>query len=249
MTDGKQEPPQTEPPAGKSQSFIREWLSRLSLQALGTLMYGEIDRRLELKDAIQKALKHPVPKHVNWTYCFGGITFVLFLVQAVSGILLTLYYQPSTADAYESVKFIMNDVKFGWLIRSCHRWGGELMVLMVFLHMLRVYFHGAYKHPRELNWLAGVGLFALVMGFGFTGYLLPWDQKAYWGTTVGTKMPAEAPFIGEFIKQFLRGGMEISGRTLSRFYSMHVVILPVLTTFLLLGHFGMIRKQGISKPM
>lgn len=242
--DGDQKPADR-----REKPVIRELIRRVSLAAIGTLVYGEVDRRLELKDAINEALKHPVPKHVNWTYCFGGMTFVLFLIQAVSGILLTLYYQPSTAEAYESVKYIMNDVRLGWLVRSSHRWGAELMVMMMMLHMMRVYFHGAYKHPREFNWLAGVGLFALTMGFGFTGYLLPWDQKAYWGTTVGTKMPAEAPIVGEFIQQFLRGGMEVSGKTLSRFYSMHVVILPVTLTAFLAAHFAMIRKQGVSKPM
>ncbi|MEW5944595.1 MAG: cytochrome b N-terminal domain-containing protein [bacterium] len=236
-------------PKGSEKSTLREWIRLVSLDAAGAFLYGEIDRRLEFKDAINKALKHPVPKHVNWTYCFGGMTFLLFLIQALTGVLLTLYYQPSTTDAYESVKYIMNDVKFGWLIRSVHRWGAELMVLMLFLHMMRVYFNGAYKHPRELNWIAGVCLFALTMGFGFTGYLLPWDQKAYWGTTVGSNMPSEAPVVGEFIKLFLRGGLEVSGKTLSRFYSMHVVILPMLLTFFLMAHFGMIRRQGISKPM
>lgn len=233
----------------KEPSMLRQLWQRLSLEAIGAFVYGGIDRRLELRDAVDEALKHPVPKHVNWLYCFGGITFFLFIVQAVSGILLTLYYQPSTADAYASVQYIMNDVQFGWLIRSVHRWGAELMMLMIMLHMGRVYVFGAYKKPRELNWLAGVGLLALTMGFGFTGYLLPWDQKAYWGTTVGSQIPSETPFIGEFIKLFLRGGPEVSGRTISRFYSMHVVILPVMLSMFLVAHFMMIRRQGVSKPM
>ena len=229
--------------------MLRLIWKRISLETLGAFIYGGIDRRLELDEAVKEALKHPVPKHVNWTYCFGGITFFLFVVQAVTGILLTLYYQSSGADAYASVKYIMNDVRFGWLVRSVHRWGAELMMLMIFLHMARVYVHGAYKKPRELNWMAGVGLLMVTIGFGFTGYLLPWDQKAFWGTTVGTKMPSEAPLIGEFIKLFLRGGPEVTGRTLSRFYSMHIVILPLSLTALLVAHFAMIRRQGVSKPM
>ena len=212
MSEDKQQIPQPEAPEPKQESMARMIWNRLSLEAVGAVVYGGLDRRLELGDAVNTALKHPVPKYVNWTYCFGGITFFLFVVQAVSGILLTLYYQPSTADAYASVQYIMNDVRFGWLVRSIHRWAAELMVLMLMMHMLRVYFNGAYKHPRELNWLAGLGLFMLVMGFGFTGYLLPWDQKAYWGTTVGTKMPSEAPVIGAFIARFLKGGDEITDR-------------------------------------
>lgn len=222
---------------------------RIGLEAVGALVYGGVDRRLELSDAIDEALRHRVPRHVNWTYCFGGITFFLFLVLAGTGILLTLYYRPSSTDAYESVKYIMNDVRFGWLIRSMHHWAANLMTLTIIIHMARVYFHGAYKHPRELNWIAGMFLLALTLAFGFTGYLLPWDQKAYWGTTVGTRMPAAMPIIGDFLKLFLRGGDDVTGRTLSRFYSLHVVLLPMVTTFFLVSHFVMIRRQGISKPM
>lgn len=239
--------PREEPPTIQGQ--LRAIWRRLSLEAVGAFVYGGVDRRLEMSDAVNKALKHRVPAHVNWTYCFGGITFFLFLMLAGTGILLTLYYQPSSADAYASVKYIMNDVRFGWLIRSIHHWSANLMLFSVLVHMTRVYFHGAYKHPRELNWIAGVFLLLLTMAFGFTGYLLPWDQKAYWGTTVGTRMPAAMPVIGDFLKLFLRGGDDVTGRTLSRFYSLHVVILPMLTTFFLLSHFVMIRRQGVSKPM
>lgn len=228
---------------------MREWLNKMSLSVIATVIYGKIDERLELKDAIAEALKHPVPKFVNWTFCFGGITFFLFLMQAVTGILLTMYYQASPESAYASIQFIMNDVRYGWLVRGVHRWGAELMVLMAMLHMMRVYFMGAYKHPRELNWMVGVLLLVFTMLFGFTGYLLPWDQKAYWATTVGTTMANNVPYIGDFIRQLLLGSSEVSGITITRFFSFHVILLPMSLTFLLGAHFTMIRKQGVSEPL
>lgn len=223
-------------------------MQKFSLTVIGSFIYGKIDERLEFKEALTEALKHPVPKFVNWTFCFGGITFFLFLVQAVTGILLTMYYQASPESAYASIKFIMNDVRFGWMVRSIHRWGAELMVLMAMLHMCRVYFMGAYKTPRELNWMAGVLLLLVTMLFGFTGYLLPWDQKAFWATTVGTQMANNVPVIGDFIRRLLLGADEVSGITLTRFFSFHVILLPLSITVLLGLHFAMIRKQGVSEP-
>lgn len=221
----------------------------LSFYALGAFVYGGLDRRLKIRDALGEALKHPVPKHVNWTYCFGGITFVLFLIQVVTGILLTMYYQPSPQGAYQSVQFIMSSVSGGWLFRSIHRLAAEIMIFMMFVHMLRVYFMGAYKHPREMNWTAGLFLMMITLGFGFTGYLLPWDQTAYWATTVGTDLAGSVPLIGHDLKLILRGGENISGVTLTRFYSMHVIIFPMMITFFLISHFTMIRRQGISEPL
>jgi menaquinol-cytochrome c reductase cytochrome b subunit len=217
--------------------------------ALGSIIYGGLDRRLEFKDALAQALKHPVPKFVNWTFCFGGMTFFFFLVQVLTGILLTMYYQPSPQGAYQSVQFIMNDVAGGWLIRSVHRWAAEGMILLIFLHMLRVYFMGAYKHPRELNWIVGLFLLMITMGFGFTGYLLPWDQKAFWATTVGSDIAGYVPFIGPYIKLILRGSESVSGTTLTRFYSFHVIVFPLMISFFLISHFFMIRKQGVSEPL
>ena len=228
---------------------VREWLRNMRASMLATVAYGKMDERLELKEAVSEALKHPVPRFANWTFCFGGMTFFLFVVQAVTGILLTMYYQASPDTAYESVKFIMNDVRYGWLIRSVHRWGAELMILMIFLHMGRVFFTGAYKHPRELNWIAGVFLLAITLLFGFTGYLLPWDQKAYWGTTVGTQMANNVPLVGNFIRRLLLGGDTVSGITITRFFSFHVIVLPMSITVFLMAHFAMIRKQGVSEPL
>ena len=166
-------------------------------------------------------------KHAtNYIYCFGGIALVLFLILAATGILLAVYYQPTPDTAYQSVLNITTHVQFGWWIRSIHRWSAGGMVLLVFVHMLRVFFTGAYKKPRELNWLTGVALLLITMGFGFTGYLLPWDQKAYWATKVGTDIAGSVPVLGHFLLVSLRGGEQISAATLGRFFDLHVLVLP-----------------------
>jgi len=213
------------------------------------IIYGGLDRRLEFREALEKALKKPVPKHVNWTFCFGGMTFFLFLIQAATGILLTLYYRPTPEGAYESVRHITNHVYYGWLIRGIHHWAANVMILMVILHMLRVYFYAAYKPPRELNWLVGVGLLGITLAFGFTGYLLPWDQLAFWATTVGSQIAGAVPIVGAPLLVMMRGGETVTGETLTRFFAAHVIILPVATIVLLALHFLMIRRQGISDPL
>ncbi|MEE8449463.1 MAG: cytochrome b N-terminal domain-containing protein [Thermodesulfobacteriota bacterium] len=225
---------------------LREILSWLSLVGF---VYGPLDERLGIRQALEKALKKPVPHHVNWTFCFGGITFFMFLVLAVTGILLLMYYRPTTAEAYASVVYITNEVPFGWLIRGLHFWAGNLMIIMVILHMLRVFFYGAYKSPRDLNWIAGFVLFMLTLGFGFTGYLLPWNQISYWATTVGTEIPGAIPLVGDTLKYLTRGGAEVSQTTLTRFFAIHVVILPAIISFFLAVHFAVIRRQGISGPL
>ncbi|MCJ7459604.1 MAG: cytochrome b N-terminal domain-containing protein [candidate division Zixibacteria bacterium] len=236
---------------------IRRWTEeRLNLrQMVGVLLdifpviYGELDQRLDVKEGLQKLLKKPVPKRLNFLYCFGGMTFLLFVIQVVTGILLAIYYKPSAADAYTSVKFITNTVPLGWLIRQIHAWGANLMIITVLIHMGRVYFHGAFKNPRELNWMVGVVLLALTMGFGFTGYLLPWDQKSFWGTTIGTEVAGGVPLIGSYLLVLLRGSQNVTGDTLTRFYSVHVLILPWITAMFLAVHFAMIKRQGVAKPL
>ncbi|NIO04631.1 MAG: DUF4405 domain-containing protein [Proteobacteria bacterium] len=200
-------------------------------------------------EAVKKNLTKPVPLHVNWTFCFGGISFFLFLVLVVTGILLMIYYRPTTGEAYESVVVITNIVPYGWLIRGLHRWAADLMVLMVILHMIRVFVYGAYKPPRDFNWVVGVILLILTLAFGFSGYLLPWNQVSYWATTVVTDATGALPLIGEPLKFFVRGGPEVSQMTLSRFFTLHVVVLPAVTVVFLFLHFGMLRKQGISGPL
>jgi quinol-cytochrome oxidoreductase complex cytochrome b subunit len=208
------------------------------------------DERFDVRIPLEAFLKKPVPKHaIRWYFCLGGITFALFLIQGVTGILLSLYYKPTPEHAYESILFIMNNVQFGWLIRSIHSWSASLMIAFCVAHMLRVFITGSYKNPRELNWVAGVVLLLLTLAFGFTGYLLPWDQKALWGSTVGSEILGVVPLIGEALLKLLRGGLEITGLTLTRFYGIHMLVLPVLVFIFLGVHFVIIRRQGISGPL
>jgi len=205
------------------------------------------NNRLGTEELMEDQYNRIVPIHAtNYIYCFGGIAFVLFIILVITGILLAVYYQPTPDTAYQSVVNIATHVQFGWWIRSIHKWAAGAMVLLVFIHMLRVFFTSAYKRPREFNWLSGVALLMLTMGFGFTGYLLPWDQKAYWATRVGTDIAGSTPFIGHFLLVSLRGGETISAATLGRFYDLHVLVFPVIIILLLGGHFWMIRRHGIS---
>jgi len=208
------------------------------------------DERFDVRIPLEAFLKKPVPKHaIRWYFCLGGITFALFIIQGVTGILLSLYYKPTPGEAYESILFIMNNVRFGWLIRSIHSWSSTLMIAFCVAHMLRVFITASYKNPRELNWVAGVFLLLLTLAFGFTGYLLPWDQKALWGSTIGSEILGIIPGIGGWLLGLLRGGLEITGLTLTRFYGIHMLVLPVLVVVFLAAHFVIIRRQGISGPL
>src|SRR2546423_8519056 len=171
----------------------------------------------------------PVHRHSIWYY-FGGMTLFLFAVQVATGILLLLYYRPSSEGAFESVQFIITEVKFGWLIRSIHSWSANLMIATLFIHMFSVFFLRAYYPPREITWVSGVVLLFIVICFGFSGYLLPWNQLAFFATKVGTDIAGAVPFVGEWMVRFLRGGDRVSGGTLSRFYGWHVALLPAVTT-------------------
>ncbi|MFQ6077884.1 MAG: cytochrome b N-terminal domain-containing protein [Thermodesulfobacteriota bacterium] len=228
-------------------TYIRESLNLFTL--LTGILYGELDERLGIKEAIKKNLNKPVPAHVNWTFCFGGISFFLFVILAATGVLLSMYYRPTTAEAYDSIVLITNIVPYGWLIRGLHHWATNLMILMVLLHMLRVFFYGAYKPPRDLNWTVGVFLLLITLIFAFSGYLLPWNQISYWATTVATDGAGAIPLIGDQLKYLIRGGPEVSQLTLTRFFALHVVILPGAMFIFLFIHFGMIRKQGIAGPL
>lgn len=209
-----------------------------------------LDERFDVRVPLETFLKKPVPKHaIKWYFCLGGITFVLFLIQGVTGILLSLYYKPTPNEAYDSILFIMNNVRFGWLVRSIHSWSATLMIAACVAHMLRVFITGSYKNPRELNWVAGLFLLLLTLAFGFTGYLLPWDQKALWGSTVGSEIFGVVPLIGAWLLGLVRAGADITSMTLTRFYGAHMLILPVLTFIFLVVHFIIIRRQGISGPL
>jgi cytochrome b6 len=208
-----------------------------------------VEQRLPVSKGIEFAQHKTVPQH-KYTifYYFGGMTLFFFLVQVVTGILLMLYYRPSAEEAFESVEFLMTTVPFGWLIRSIHSWSANLMVYFAFLHLATVFFCKAYRKPREMTWVSGCILLFLSMAFGFSGYLLPWNQLAFFATKVGTDIAGSVPLIGDWIVIFLRGGERVTGGTLSRFYGWHVAILPAITTVLLLGHLVMVQIQGMSVP-
>jgi cytochrome b6 len=201
-------------------------------------------------DAIQAAIDHktvPQHRHSFWYY-LGGMTLFFFGVQVATGILLLLYYRPSSTEAYDSVQFIMTRVPFGWLIRSIHSWSANLMVGAAFIHLFSVLYLKAYRKPRELTWISGMLLLFITMGFGFTGYLLPWNELAFFATRVGTDIPGAIPVVGEAIVTFLRGGPEVSGATLTRFYGIHVAVLPAITTVLLGLHLVLVQYHGMSVP-
>jgi cytochrome b6 len=205
--------------------------------------------RLALDDLAHLASKKQVPVH-RYTifYYFGGMALFLFLVQVATGILLILYYRPSSTEAFESVQYMMADVPFGWLIRSIHSWGANLFVGVVFIHAISVFFLKAYRAPREMSWVTGAVLLFLALGFGFSGYLLPWNTLAYFATKVGTDVPAQVPVVGHLLSRILRGGSDVTGATLSRFYGIHVAILPAITTALLGIHLLLVQRQGMSVP-
>lgn len=204
-----------------------------------------LDERLSWRQVWSAIFLRKVPK-VNWLYTLGSASLFVAITQIVTGILLTIYYVPTPDHAYDSVQFITTQVPAGWFIRGLHHWGASAMVVLVALHMLRVIYYGAYKFPREVTWFTGVFLLLVVIGFGFTGYLLPWDQKAYWATTVGTRIAGTPPVIGEWILLIMRGGEELSAVTLARFFGVHVWVLPAALLTLIAIHLYLVIRIGIS---
>lgn len=204
-----------------------------------------LDERIGWRQIWEAIFLRKIPK-VNWSYTLGSATLFLAVNQAVTGILLTLYYVPTPDHAYDSVQYITTQIAMGWLIRGLHHWGASAMVVVVVLHMLRVIFYGAYKYPREVTWITGVLLLLVVVGFGFTGYLLPWDQKAYWATTVGTRIAGTPPVVGDYLLRIMRGGSDLSAVTLARFFGTHVWVLPAALALLVGIHLYLIIKIGIS---
>lgn len=185
---------------------------------------------------------------VSWLYTLGSATLFVLTLQAVTGALLAMNYVPSPEHAYESVRYIDQEVLLGRLVRGLHHWGASFMVVLAALHMLRVYFMGAYKYPREVTWMTGVALFLIVMGFSFTGYLLPWDQKAYWATAVGINISGQTPVVGPAAAKILMGGSELGAATLTRFYALHVLVLPAAVGALVGLHLFLVVWHGISEP-
>jgi cytochrome b6 len=212
-------------------------------------LYRWLDDRLPLSATREMARHKSVPVHrFSVIYYFGGITLFLFAIQVATGILLMLYYQPSADHAFESVEFLMTTVPFGWLIRSLHSWSANLMIGFAFLHLVTVYFAKAYRPPRELSWITGCIALFLALAFGFSGYLLPWNELALFATKVGTQIPSTVPWVGEWVTRFLRGGDRVTGATLSRFFGWHVAILPALAALLIALHLLGVQLHGMSVP-
>jgi menaquinol-cytochrome c reductase cytochrome b subunit len=226
------------PRPGKVQAAVIDWF----------------DRRFPLTESVDEAMYQRVPNYANaFYYCFGGMVFILIAFQLLTGIFLAFYYVPDAAGnpapAYQSVQAIMNTVYLGWLVRGVHFWSANLLVVVIVLHMARVFWTGSYRAPRELNWMVGVIMLLIVLAFSLTGYLLPWDTKAYWATSVTIKIAASAPLLGPLTETILQGGPTLGGNTLQRFFTVHVFILPALIVLLMYVHFRLIRKHGISEPL
>jgi cytochrome b6 len=205
---------------------------------------------VDVKTMLKEIGAKPVPASVRkFYYCFGGLTFLTFCVQVLTGIILAMYYVPTPEGAYASIQFIMTDVNMGAVVRSIHRIASNLMVVFVLFHMLRVILTKSYKHPRQFNWVAGVCLLLLTLGFCFTGYMLIWDQVGYWAAVIGTQIAGSIPLLGGVLQEMAQGGSKVSGVTLSRFYALHIAGMPILAILFLTLHFIMIRKQGISRGL
>jgi cytochrome b6 len=209
-----------------------------------------LDERFDLTDIKAFVKEKGVPLHTQevWYY-LGGLTLFLFAVQIFTGILLLLYYRPSAAEAYESVQFIVTKVPFGWLIRNIHSWSANLLIAVAFAHFFSVFLLKSYRQPRELTWVSGMLLLFLMLGFGFSGYLLPWNELSFFATKVGTGIAGAVPVVGHFMLRLLRGGDDVTGATLSRFYGLHVAVLPAITTALVGLHLLFVQRQGMSVPM
>lgn len=208
-----------------------------------------LDERFGWAELIAPLKHKTVPHHkLSYWYFLGGITLFLFVIQVTTGILLLLYYRPSANEAFESVQYISTQVRFGWLVRSIHSWSANLMIFTAFAHMFSVLFLRAYRKPRELTWLSGALLLFLALGFGFSGYLLPWNTLAFFATKVGTEVAGQVPVIGPWVMMFLRGGPDVTGATLTRFFGFHVAVLPGITTVLLGLHLALVQRFGISVP-
>ena len=204
-----------------------------------------LNERLPL-EALDTHLRKPLPKHINLLFSLGSLAMFLLLLQAVTGAFLAFYYSPSPEHAHNAVTYISEEVPFGAFVRGLHHWGASAMVIIVVLHLLRVVLYSSYKAPRELTWIFGVLLLLIVLGFGFTGYLLPWDEKAYWATVVGVEIASTAPGLGDFVAKVMRGGSEIGAVTLSRFYALHTIWLPWLAFGLVGVHLFFVRYYGSS---
>jgi menaquinol-cytochrome c reductase cytochrome b subunit len=211
-------------------------------------LLGWVDERTGGSGFVSYLLWRKVPKGTNWFYTLGSATLIAFVVQAVTGIFLAMYYTPSATEAYASITHLTNDVFLGEFVRGMHKWGASVMIILIFLHMGRVFFFGAYKYPRELNWVIGVTLLILVLVMGLTGYLLPFDQRSYWATIVAMNITATGPVLGPYLADFLRAGAEFESSTLARFYAIHMLFVPGAIIALIGAHLYLVVKLGTTAP-
>jgi ubiquinol-cytochrome c reductase cytochrome b subunit/menaquinol-cytochrome c reductase cytochrome b subunit len=215
----------------------------------GITVVDWIDERMSVSPGVRWLLFRRVPKGINWFYTFGSATMFAFLSQAITGVFLAMYYQPNaTGGAYESIRNINDNVFLGQFVHGMHKWGASVMIILIFVHMGRVFFFGAYKYPREMTWVIGVVLLILTLAEGFTGYLLPFDERSYWATIVGVNINGTGPFIGPFLSDFLRAGPEFGATTLSRFYAIHMLLIPGGIAALIGAHLFLVTRLGISAP-
>jgi menaquinol-cytochrome c reductase cytochrome b subunit len=221
---------------------------RKQMQAAATYPLDWLEERSGLVGATKYFLFRNVPSDTDWAQTLGSATLTAFIVQAVTGVILAFYYKPTPGDAYSSIQNITDHLTLGWLVRGMHKWGASVFIILMFLHAARVFLFGAYKYPRELNWIVGVLILALGMAQGFTGYLLPWDQTAYWASVVGINLNGTAPILGPFLAQFLRAGQEIGPNTLTVFYSLHMLLIPGAIIGLITLHLYLVIRLGVSSP-
>ncbi len=215
----------------------------------GATVVDWIDERTSLTQPVRWTLFRKVPRGTNWAYTLGSATLFAFLSQAITGVFLAMYYRPDTSGgAYESIRNINDNVFLGQFVHAMHKWGASVMIILIFLHMGRVFFYGAYKYPRELTWVIGVVLLILTLVMGFTGYLLPFDQRSYWASIVGVNINSGGPLVGPFLSDFLRGGNEFGATTLSRFYAIHMLLVPGIIIALIGFHIYLVTKLGTTAP-
>jgi quinol---cytochrome c reductase cytochrome b subunit, bacillus type len=235
-------------PKGPSENGHAPATPKEKLAELGVSAVDWVDERTSMSAGARWLMFRKIPKGTNWFYTLGSASLFAFLSQAVTGVFLAMYYDPSATRAYESVRHLTNEVFLGEFVRGMHKWGSTVMVILVFLHMGRTFFFGAYKYPRELNWVIGVVLLILTLFMSFTGYLLPFDQRSFWATTVGVAINGTGPLVGPYLNDFLRGGPEFGVTTLSRFYAMHMLLLPGIIGAMIGAHLYLVARLGTTAP-
>ncbi|GAC1492318.1 MAG: cytochrome b N-terminal domain-containing protein [Solirubrobacteraceae bacterium] len=241
-------PPALLPPPAKPGTGARRSAAEHAAEG-GKSVVDWVDERTSLSGGVRWMLFRKVPKGTHWFYTLGSATMFAFLSQAVTGVFLAMFYRPDAAGgAYESARHITNDVFLGQFVRGMHKWGSSVMVVLVFLHMGRTFLFGAYKYPRELNWVIGVVLLILTMVMSFTGYLLPFDQRSYWATIVGVNINGTGPLVGPYLSDFLRAGPEFGATTLSRFYAIHMLLIPGAIAAMIGAHLYLVAKLGTTAP-